>query len=744
MYPYLYIEREAKTVVPPVFNHNNQEQKHEHERLRNVIGEIQRQIDELKKIPRYTGSVLVEQALDDARQQRLQRLNIARPAPYFGRLDFQAFSPTDTGGEKSSEKTGQTETAQTVPLYIGKAGVEGQRVDDLLVIDWRAPVASLFYSFSGQSDTASYESPDGLVSGVVHLKRHLDIREQSIQRMVDSYIRGGENLGVTDEFLLYRLEEHKDNRLRDIVSTIQSEQDKIIRAERNKALVIQGVPGSGKTTVALHRLAFLLYQYQDKMRPEKMVVFAPNTMFLDYISSVLPELGVGDIRQNTFTQWALDILQESGKPIKLRDQSESIIQWFEDDHAELNEGERNRERSLFKGSIEFLEYLRAELDRYEASFVPQKDFQAWERAELKAETVRDWFYNEYKNYPLAKRKEKVNARIKRWIELTHWDFRQRDPRGEWKKQANKRLQAYMKSWPRHSAVDLYVNLANMKKNQLETDDLAALLYVHLRLYGIDNSQRFDHVVIDEAQDFSPIQLAVVKEYSRNHSFTILGDLLQNIYTSHGIRNWQEAVSLFDESESAYYQMDRSYRSTMEIIQFANEIAQQIVKMNQIDVSPPQPVFRSGEPVKIKKVDRENRLQAVMDAVEEATGRRTNEKSIDGGSRQIANTVAIVTRTLQESRDLHTELCAAGLEANLIVPGQTEYKGGLSVIPVYLTKGLEFDAVIMMDTDEAHYPNDSQNAKLLYVGCTRALHRLWLFYSNRPTPLIEHASLITSG
>ncbi len=326
----------------------------ENRRLRHVIDKIKKQLDQLSQIPRYYGEDMVEQALDDQRQRKLQSLKIAYQEPYFGRLDFQedgANAPT--------------------PLYIGKTGIQDEKTNQLLVIDWRAPVASMFYSFTGQSDRATYRSPDGSVEGIVHLKRNLSIRKQSLQRVVDSYIRGGDNLGLADEFLLYKLQENKDNRLRDIVSTIQTEQDQIIRAERHKALFIQGVPGSGKTTVALHRLAFLLYQYQDNIRPEKIIIFAPNRMFLDYISDVLPELGVGGVQQTTFAEWALDILSEND--ITLRDQSEQISRWF-DTRRDLSAPEE--EATRFKGSMTFFKWMETALDQYEATFVPNAGFRA--------------------------------------------------------------------------------------------------------------------------------------------------------------------------------------------------------------------------------------------------------------------------------------------------------------------------------------------------------------------------------
>jgi DNA helicase-2/ATP-dependent DNA helicase PcrA len=263
--------------------------KEEQPRLQNTFREIDDQRADIGPI--YRGKDYVEQLLEAKREETRQRLELLANEPYFGRLDFR--------------EEGKSEP---LPLYIGKRGLDHKKTSAPYVIDWRAPVASLFYSFTGGDAPVTYEAPDGTIQGDIHRKRNLSIRDKELQRVVDSYERGGDNIGLNDEFLLYRLGDKKDNRLRDIVSTIQAEQDLIIRAPRYKALIIQGAAGSGKTTVALHRLAFLLYQYQQQIRAERMIIFAPNTMFLDYISGVLPELGVGNVRQTTFAEWALDIL----------------------------------------------------------------------------------------------------------------------------------------------------------------------------------------------------------------------------------------------------------------------------------------------------------------------------------------------------------------------------------------------------------------------------------------------------
>jgi len=663
---------------------------------------------------------VTEQILDSMREQNRQRLGVAQAEPYFGRLDFH---------EKG--------TKASVPLYIGKAGVDDLDSGRPLVIDWRAPVASLFYTYTGGEGPAEYDSPDGLIEGLVYLKRNLVIRRRILQRVVDTYTKGSDNAGVSDEFLLYRLGENKDNKLRDIVSTIQAEQDRIIRSVKNKALFIQGVAGSGKTTVALHRLAYLLYQYRESVRADRMIIFAPNRMFLDYISGVLPELGVGDIQQTTFADWALKRLED---PLKLSDEAAELEFWFapgrEGEGLEQNETPPGR----YKGSVEFGKLVAEELDRFEEGYLREAaDFAPWDGAKLRADVIRDWFYVENKHYPLAKRREKVIARIKRWMEIElekTWEVHLKKER---KKLASTRLRAYVKTWPDVSPLAFYRNLMEsglekgaipsgvaeatikrLKKKEAAPEDLAPLLMIHNRLHGLTAEDHFDHIVLDEAQDFSPLQVSLLKEHSRGSSFTVLGDLAQGIHDYKGIVNWSEFINQFPgEEENAYFQLNRSYRSTMEIIEFAN----QVLAGSGVSVAPAVPVFRSGDPVRVESAGRgADRLKAVVSAVRE----------LQQGD---ITTVAVIARTLKESRAIHEALAEAGLAPALITPEQRSYGGGLSVLPVYLSKGLEFDAVLLVDADEKHYPATHRNAKLLYVACTRALHRLRVLYSGHPSPLL---------
>lgn len=703
----------------------------EQTRLSAVLESMNRQIEHLDSMPvQFADDDAEPQTADEVAQMTVERLRAehlrtirgARSEPYFGRLDFE-----------------ESGAGPKMPLYIGKRGIEDDASGDRLVIDWRAPIASLFYSFTGQGDAASYESPDGVIEGHVDLKRNIVIRDAILQRVVDSYVRGQENLSVTDEFLLYRLSEQKDRRLRDIVSSIQAEQDRIIRAKRNLAIVIQGVAGSGKTTVALHRLAYLLYQYQEKLRAERMIIFAPNAMFLDYISDVLPELGVGGIRQTTFHTWALDLL---GDRVRLNDPSRRLTRWF----SKSEDADVARERTVAKakGTLAFAAALDEQIHACETTLLPQADFSPWDGATLPAATIRSWWMTDYRHLPLAERRERVLARVKRWYEIELKNVSEDVDRARLRKTASQRYRAYSGKWGELSVIDLYNAVLGgaglptiadaaygsrgaagqrrkpakaAKRPAVEQEDLAPLLYLHTRLTGVAANERFDHVVIDEAQDFSPLQIELLKAYCPSCSFTILGDLAQSIHTYQGIADWNAFLDLFTDEESAYFQLDVSYRSTTEIIEFANSVVAKFEGFLQA-----QPVFRSGDSVVVERAEGTTRHQRAVAAVQEM--------------RQTANTVAVICRTEADCDAYHAALQGAGVAANLIGHAQQRYSGGVSVLPVYLAKGLEFDAVLLVDVDADGYDDTPRSARLLYVGCTRALHQLRLQHAGARSPLLD--------
>ncbi|SIS80669.1 HelD family protein [Alicyclobacillus vulcanalis] len=655
-----------------------------------------------------TADVVADVAVAEMAEQRRHQLRRAMREPYFGRIDFQP------------------EGESPLKLYIGKQGLDHPSTGERVVLDWRAPAASVFYSFNGQGDEARYEAPGGEVRGTVSLKRNIVVRDGDLVRVVDSYVKGQTQAGAVDEFLLYRLADAKDSRLHDIVATIQAEQNEVIRADKNVPILIQGVAGSGKTTVALHRLAYLLYQDPDKLRADRMVIFAPSAMFVDYISEVLPELGVGDVQQTTFAAFALRVLDYV---VLLGDPAKRLRERFALRPSPAYEQLR-REIEL-KGRVETVDALEAFLRDIEKDMVPACDVPSPVGPPIPAETVRRWFHTEYARYPVRQRRDRVLARVKRQWEMQAKQAGKADRAT--KRQMQTLAREYERAWPDLEPLPIYeaflarhpgLSLASIQRPAkygarplVEPEDLPLLLVIHRWLHGVDARDVFQHVVIDEAQDFSPAHIRVLQAYCPSLSFTILGDLSQSIHSEAGFRDWEEVRALFPECR--YVEMSVSYRSTHEIVTFANRILEPFHPKVLAT-----PVFRSGDPVIVEPVAWEHRFERLVERLSEENHRAT--------------TIAVLTRTEEDAHVYHQMCLESGLDAHLLTAAQTQYEGGISVVPVYLAKGLEFDSVIVVDADASHYGANERDAKLLYVGCTRALHRLRLYYCDRPSPLIAWA------
>ncbi|MFC4617141.1 HelD family protein [Camelliibacillus cellulosilyticus] len=673
----------------------------EQKRLTQTLSIIDKQKAALDAIRQYTGSDITEIALDDMREKERMKLRIAGKEPYFARLDFQ-----EDGKETANA------------LYIGKAGCDNGEGEPL-VIDWRAPIASLFYSFTGGDTLAEYVAPEGIIEGHVHLKRNIVVRNRTLERVVDAYVKGTNDLSNIDEFLLYRLSERGSDKLRDIVSTIQSEQNDIIRSPKNVAMIIQGVAGSGKTTIALHRLAYLIYEHQDSLRPERMIIFAPNRLFLDYIAGVLPELGVGGIKQTTFNDWALERIDESVT--------------FEEPELRDEINRRDKLDDRFKESLAFLHVIDQTIKDLEASAVPDVPLTLWDGAELPPATIRQWFDQDYRSYPLMKRRERVETRIKQWMDSALKTIESETEKKTLKRRAGQKIRTYMKTWLNDSPLSFYMKLIKehpdipivvrrdtlqmLKQKKIGPDDLAPLVAIRNRFYGLEKGEKFHHVVIDEAQDFSPFQVALLNEMTIGQSFSILGDLSQGIHEG-GIDSWKAFTDVFNEDKIRYFQLVKSYRSTVEIIEFAN----QILLSGFEPLCLAEPIFRSGKDVQIIGCSESSRKEKIVQ----------NLKSvIEGGRRNIG----LITRTVSTCKSFYQTLIDADIQATLLSERQDRYEGGISVMPVYLSKGMEFDAVIIVDADQSSYPLDPEHAKLLYVACTRALHELWVFHNDTPSPLL---------
>lgn len=688
---------------------------------------------------------------------RIERLKKSKDKPYFARIDFKE------EGKKNPEQ-----------IYIGKANI--MKDTENVVVDWRAPVSSLYYD--GRLGRVSYEAPIGTIDGELLLKRLFEITNGKLESFSDI------DITASDELLKPYLSSNSDNRLKNIISTIQSEQNKIIRAPLNNPLIVQGVAGSGKTTVALHRIAYLAYAYEKQLKSDDFMIIAPNKFFLDYISAILPDLGVDDVKQLTFEEFAQNVINSGIKIENSNDKLADIV-----NNAKTGEREDIIQKiSSFKSSFDFKEMLDKYLENIEENYLPSGDISIREMTILSHDklvenfkncSIRDISLEEkikiFKN-ALSKffedNEEKIGdiIRIQRRKELDGLDqslphdeykkakiqiFDKYDPDFELLKNKGKKIiNDYLKQIKKKNTLDYYKDfilklesyikpnsnidkdiiqqiqqnlLGNKNNKQVEYEDLAPLMYIAAKIKGSgkDISQRGKmpkHIVIDEAQDYSPFQFFVLKEILKNDSITILGDIAQGIYAYRGTKDWNEVNEKVFGNQAQILELSKSYRTTMEIMDRGNDVIISI--SDRIKTKLAEPVIRRGTPVSISK--KENQSQIVKDITDRL------EELLQADNKNIA----VITKTLQEAKDLVKKINKSGVEANLLSDKETEYKGGISIIPSYLTKGLEFDSVIITDANKEKYSTNELDAKLLYIAITRAMHTLDIYYTGERTEILK--------
>lgn len=725
-------------------------------------------IASLKKQSRgnYNQELETHEKLYAITHKNLKNYSEAKEQPYFARIDFREY-------RRESEK-----------FYIGRFGLGDSKNGDEIVIDWRAPIADLYYS--GTYGEAYYEAPIGIINGELALKRKFLIKNKILRDAFDEGINeiilkssgeGVEGNALIDEYLRINLEESIGSKLKDVVATIQKEQNDIIRADKNRAIIIQGSAGSGKTTIALHRLAYLLYKYKTKLSGEEILVVAPNKLFLDYISEILPNLGVDKVKQKTFEELAVEILELKGK-VYSKDKKLTYIL----EHESSDELKYITNSSKLKGTTAF----KVMMDRYikllekkdiEVDNIKVEDYVLFEAKEIKRMYTKDLVHlplnkrkDEIKRYYNLKLKDKVNevlvkidfsyeyliARTKKIMEdgaerraklIELYDERD-NKKKEAKSKSKKAFEEYFKLWKAVDTRELYLNffkdkdlfneitgdkiprslvdyiikelIKNIEESIIDSDDLAAMLYLKFSIDGVPDKYKFQHIVIDEAQDYSIFQLITLRNMALRDSFTIVGDLGQGIYYYKGIDNWEKVFGEVFQHKVEYTPLTLSYRSTVEIISFANEV----LKKQENNLKPATPVLRHGKaPSVIEFESFKDFNQRVEEIVQEVTALGKNS-------------VAIIGRTYGECKKIKDGLKKYNNENwELIKDTDNTLKLKRIIIPSYMTKGLEFDCSIIYNCNEENYSNSELDKKILYVALTRALHLEYIFYKGQVSKLI---------
>ena len=683
----------------------------------------------------------------------LKRLESVIGKPYFSRIDF------------TSNSTKVEET-----LYIGKVSLFDRVTQQPIIVDWRSPIANVYYD--GRLGDVSYDAYGETQTGYLALKRQYEIVEGLLKDIRDI------DLTTHDELLQKSLSGKADNRLTEIVATIQNEQNEVIRASLKHPIIVQGAAGSGKTTIALHRISYFLYTFGFQFPPEKLMILAPNRLFIDYISAVLPELGVNKINQTTFIDFMRSCL---GQKLKLFSPNTKLMKLLESNGTSKS----IQWVSSYKGSLEFKSLIDHYVKELEGNLAPTEDFRIEKSILLKGQKLKNLFLKEYTYLPIYKRISKIKSLLeddlkkKKAIMLTNLNkkyddaldqvlySRRLDPERRKQKvimlmdrkeerlkqveqEAKTAVKKYMDAFIMKDIFTLYKELMSspelIKKHSTsltdqeckvlskycqrifgrdayELEDLAPIFHMKAKLEGIDEKYKMQSIFIDEAQDYSYFQFAALKEGFNTDLFTIVGDLAQGIHSYRGLNSW--APVLKDIFPNANYQsLQKSYRTTVEIMNLANDILQLIDQ----DLPKVEPVIRHGQKPHFKTIDPTNLEQVRLQL----------EQDIAALIAEELHSIAIIGRTERECQRIHQLFENSHLPIQLLEEKQEMKKGHIVILPSYLSKGLEFDAVMIVCLEE-RYSKVDLDVKLLYVSMTRPMHRLYLYGRGPSDFLLHHAN-----
>jgi len=712
-------------------------------------------------------NVLINTQFVEIANKNYDNLIRAQKKPYFARIDFI---------QKGTDKREQ--------FYIGKTSLLRDGEFNPLVVDWRAPIANLYYE--GRLGENSYESEGDTYDGELILKRQITIDQAQLVDFIDV------DITTNDAFLQASLEASADQRLKDIASTIQAEQNRVIRANMRRPLIVQGVAGSGKTTIALHRIAYFIYTYEKTFNPETFMIIAPNRLFINYISEVLPELGVEKVKQTTFIDFMSELI---GKKIQLIDKNQKLldlIHTLNENDASFTTERKRTDLMLwstkFKGSLHFKDGIEAYLSKIEKYYTPDKHFTFQGEVLATRGEIRSLFLESYQYMPLAKRVHEIKKLLTHRLKSVYKDdlssietryndkidriIRKEEP-GEIRRQRviemmderdakigaikheNKHVvKTYMALFPNYDFLSVYyalmtdyeqmktyfgeslnddqlkyhVELANQlrSKGKFELEDLSALLYIKHRLYGFDEPVEITTLVIDEAQDFSTFQFFILKHVLKTARLTLLGDLSQGIHAYRGTTNWDEVLQeVFPDDLPSYMTLVQSYRTTVEIMEQANTI---LAHLNDPSIVFAKPVIRHGAKPTFNVYEDQNRL------IKEV------EKKVDTLQAKGYKSIAILCKTRSECEKVKRIFDKTKKHIVKILDEKEEhYSAGVILVPSYFAKGLEFDAVIIITLSEK-YTEHPLDVKLLYVAMTRSLHHLDVFYMKDSMPLLEKPCL----
>lgn len=680
--------------------------------------------DKLSDLNQYLSALNSQTFSYTELEKRIAKYEKMIDNPYFSRIDF-----TEDGYD------------DTEKIYIGLFNLMDEDTHEIKIYDWRAPISSIYYR--SELGPVEYKAPSGIIKGTVSLKRQYKITNGKLEYFFDS------NVNIVDEILMEALSKNMTSKMKTIVETIQKQQDLIIRDLDNDLLVVQGVAGSGKSSVALHRIAFLLYQGLNfQLSSNNIIIISPNTLFSKYISNVLPELGEDNISEYTFENIFVKLFDNKLSIITKSENFENII------CAETEE-KRNFLRSYdeFKGSKVFLEIIERFIKYFERKLLPFEDVYFDGEIIENRQLLKAFLLSGKLDMPTAKKLKIIESRI---MDKIHAKKNIRRKRIEEAVNKSKQHEFEIKAFTRVLAAkdtssflnkihrfteidsyDLYKKLfsdrAIFKKlakglelpdnideiidctNKLIADpynipysDGIAMMYLKVKAEGTDSLIRIKQVVVDEAQDYYPMHYYLLKNLFKEARFTIVGDINQAVEKKSNIAFYDDIISIFNFEKSNKIFLNKSYRSSYEISKFSEKFLEEGINTEY---------FKRNEeiPEIIFKKDIENLENEMINNI-------NNYKS------QGYNSIAVICKNRKEAANLYFRI-KGKINVKLVDFLGEQKLTGVIIVPVYLAKGLEFDAVVVYGVDSKNY-NTVFDKKLLYVACTRALHRLSLYYTGK--------------
>lgn len=690
-------------------------------------------------------------------EEQLTTLSKLEQNPYFGRIDLVEEGAEGTAPER---------------IYLGIGSLLDDSGEQYLIYDWRAPVSGLYYDYG--PGPVAYETPGGRIRGEMTLKRQYVIRGGVIRSMFDTGVTIG------DELLQEVLGQSSDAQMRSIVATIQGEQNRIIRNERAKLLIVQGAAGSGKTSAALQRVAYLLYRYRGQLDSEQIVLFSPNPMFNSYVSTVLPELGEQNMSQTTYQQY---LEHRLGRQFELEDpfaQMEYVLMETDEEALAVRKA-----GIAYKSGKAFMERIDAYVRQLGEAGLRFRDVKFRGRTLVSGQALADCFYSLEAGLSIPNRLRQLTSwllkeltaaakreRSKRWVEeaielldkedyiVAYNELRRKNKFSEESfddfksereylaaqvvQQRFKKLRRAAKSLAYLDVPAIYAalfdgteagaqlsgvpdvwqrvsewTLGQLAAGMMPYEDATPFLYLKEKLEGFHTNTTVKHLFIDEAQDYSAFQYHYLKRIFPNCRMTVLGDFNQTIF-AHGETGggFESVAELFDPAEQEQITLRRSYRSTRQIVEFTSRIipgGESIVPFNR----------NGAEPEVVRAADGPERIANLA-----AKLRQWIERGFAS--------VAIICKTAEESSALHRQLSPLFPQLRLIEKETVTFEKGIAVIPGYLAKGVEFDAVAIADASNDSYRRESER-KLFYTSCTRAMHELYIAYTGELTPFLQPVS-----